>query len=103
MNPESCSTKEAEIIWNTLCMKLDTKPKTFFNKSCLNLTSDYFRILSKLSGNGKIAVYDSSAFRPGLRLLRKQTKTNPKYEQTQNTNPQYERTQNTKGFRSPRL
>ena len=45
---------------------------------------------------GKIAVYDSSAFPRGLRslrLLRKHTKTNPKYEQTQNT----------KGFRLSRL
>ena len=49
----------------------------------------------------KIAVYDSSAFPRGLRSLRKRTKTNPKYEQTQNTNPKYEQTQNTKGFCSP--
>ena len=55
---------------------------------------------------GKIAVYDSSAFPRGLRSLRslrKQTKTNPNYEQTQNTNLKSEQTQNTKGFFSPRL
>ena len=62
--------------------------------------------LPQAKNMGKIAVYDSSAFRRGLRSLcslRKQTTTNPKYEQTQNTNSKYEQTQNTKGFRSPRL
>ena len=41
---------------------------------------------------GKIAVYDSSAFPRGLRSLRslrKKTKTNLKYEQTQSTNSKY--------------
>ena len=37
---------------------------------------------------GKIAVYNSSAF---LRGFCKQTKTNPKYKQTQNTNPKYQK------------
>ena len=49
---------------------------------------------------GKIAVSDSLAFPHGLR---KQSKTNSKYEQIQNTNPKSDQTQNTKGFRLPRL
>ena len=43
-------------------------------------------VFHSLKKNSKIAVYDSSAFPRGLR---KQTKTNPKYERTQNTNPKY--------------
>ena len=49
-------------------------------------------IHNTVSINGKIAVYDSLAFPRGLcslYLLRKQTKINPKYEQTWNTNPKY--------------
>ena len=76
-------------------------------KHTSSVSSDFdVKALIYNAANSKIAVYNSSVFPRGLRLLcslRKQTKKNPKYEQTQNTNPKYEQTQNTKGFRSPRL
>ena len=67
-----------------------------FIQLCRWVSQRYLVKLLTKRNSAKIAVYDSSAFPrrlSSLRWLRKQTKTNQKYQQTQNT----------KGFRLPCL
>ena len=65
--------------------------KTFFSlksrpiSTQLNISKKRLALHISIKNNGKIAVYNSETFPCGLHLLRKKTKTNLKYKQTQNS------------------